>query len=164
TYDPVGNVVEIQDSATQTEYFANAVVEPHQQFTYDALYRLVSATGREHVSQGQPTSSELTPGSQPETSDPAAMRRYTETYAYDAVGNLLTHQHAATGGSWTRHYVYATAGNRLLETSAPGDPGAGPYSHGYGYDAHGNMTAMPHLAAIDWDPLDRMQHADLGGG
>src|SRR5690606_25150775 len=105
-----------------------------------------------------------TPGSQPETSDPAAMRRYTETYAYDAVGNLLTHQHAATGGSWTRHYVYATAGNRLLETSAPGDPGAGPYSHGYGYDAHGNMTAMPHLAAIDWDPLDRMQHADLGGG
>ena len=23
---------------------------------------------------------------------------------------------------------------------------------------------MPHLAAIDWDHADRMQHADLGGG
>lgn len=35
----------------------------------------LSATGREHVSQGQPISSQLTPGSQPETSDPAALRR-----------------------------------------------------------------------------------------
>ncbi|MCH9686726.1 MAG: RHS repeat-associated core domain-containing protein [Deltaproteobacteria bacterium] len=26
------------------------------------------------------------------------------------------------------------------------------------------MTAMPHLAAVDWDHADRMQHADLGGG
>lgn len=165
-YDPVGNVVEIQDDATQTEYFANAVVEPHQQFTYDALYRLVSATGREHVSQGQPTSSELTPGSQPETSDPAAMRRYTETYAYDAVGNLLEVQHVATGGSWTRGYHYATDGNRLLASSLPGDSVGVPasYSATYAHDAHGNMTAMPHLAAIDWDALDRMQHADLGGG
>ena len=26
------------------------------------------------------------------------------------------------------------------------------------------MTSMPHLATIDWDHADRMQHCDLGGG
>jgi len=26
------------------------------------------------------------------------------------------------------------------------------------------MTAMPHLAALDWDHADRLQHCDLGGG
>ena len=50
-FDPVGNVVEIRDSATQTEYFANAVVEPHSLYEYDALYRLTWAEGREHAVQ-----------------------------------------------------------------------------------------------------------------
>ncbi len=165
-YDPLGNILQIQDDAQQTIYFDNAVVEPHQLYTYDALSRLVEATGREHISQGQPTSSELTPGSQPEINDPAALRTYTETYLYDEVGNILQVQHAATGGNWTRGYHYATDGNRLLSSSLPGDPLGLPatYSATYTHDAHGNMTAMPHLAAIDWDHVDRMQHADLGGG
>src|SRR5690606_5687181 len=45
----------------------------------------------------------------------------------------------------------------------PSDP-SGTQSHGYAHDAHGNMTSMPHLAAIDWDHADRMQHVDLVGG
>ena len=168
-YDPVGNVVEVQDEAQQDVYFQNTVVEAHQQFTYDALYRLVEATGREHVSQGQPTSSELTPGPQPETSDPAALRRYTELYTYDEVGNILRIEHDAQSSpsaDWTRGYAYATDGNRLLSNSVPGDDpdDPGTYSAAYTYDDHGNMLSMPHLGAIDWDHADRMQHADLGGG
>ena len=52
TYDPVGNVVEIRDDAQPTIYFDNSVVDPHQSFRYDALYRLIEAHGREHASQG----------------------------------------------------------------------------------------------------------------
>ncbi len=46
-YDPVGNVTGIQDDARQTLFFDNSVVAPTQQFTYDALYRLTEAEGRE---------------------------------------------------------------------------------------------------------------------
>jgi RHS repeat-associated protein len=157
TYDPVGNVVELHDDAQQTIYFQNAEVDPHQSFRYDALYRLVKAEGREHVSQNQPTHSELTPGPQPAPSDPEALRGYVEEYTYDAVGNLTEVEHTATNGDWTRTYDYATNGNRLLETSS--SQGALTYTH----DAHGNMTAMPHLEAIEWDHADRMQHADIDG-
>jgi RHS repeat-associated protein len=171
TYDPVGNIVEIRDDAQQTVYFDNSVVDPHQQFVYDALYRLIEATGREHISQGQPTHSELTPGPQPETSDPAALRLYVESYTYDLVGNVLEVEHEALSSpaaSWTRGYHYdpPNDGNRLLATSLPGDDVEDPetYSAEYTYDDHGNMLSMPHLAAVAWDPADRMQHCDLGGG
>ena len=165
-YDAVGNITRITDGAQQTLYFDNTVVTPDQTFEYDALYRLVEATGREHTSQGQPTESELTPGAQPEASDPAALRTYTESYSYDEVGNLTLVGHVASGGNWSRGYHYATDGNRLLSTSLPGDTVGTPatYSATYTHDDHGNMTAMPHLSAIDWDHAQRMQHADLGGG
>jgi hypothetical protein len=42
TYDPVGNVTQIRDSAQQTVYFDNQVVTPNADYTYDAVYRLSS--------------------------------------------------------------------------------------------------------------------------
>jgi YD repeat-containing protein len=97
-YDPVGNIVEIDDLAQQTVFFANAEVLPLQRFTYDATYQLATATGREHASQGQPASSELTPGPLPDPNDPAALRAWVENYAYDPVGNIAEIQHIAAGG------------------------------------------------------------------
>jgi RHS repeat-associated protein len=52
---------------------------------------------------------------------------------------------------------------RLLGTSLPGD-GAGQFSAQYTHDAHGNMTAMPHLSSIGWDFKDQKREVDLGGG
>ncbi|HND34232.1 MAG TPA: toxin, partial [Myxococcota bacterium] len=51
TYDPVGNIVGIEDGADSTNhtglattlYFANGAVTADQDFTYDALYRLTEA-------------------------------------------------------------------------------------------------------------------------
>ena len=51
TYDPAGNITHIQDDAQQTIYFRNKRVEPSNDYTYDALYRLIQATGREHLGQ-----------------------------------------------------------------------------------------------------------------
>jgi RHS repeat-associated protein len=169
-YDPVGNIVEVHDFAQQTVYFDNAEVEPHQLFEYDSLYRLVLARGREHSSLSQPTHSDFTPEPLPHPNDPAPLRNYEQTYAYDEVGNITRMAHQAGNGSfteiWTRGYDYDGYGNRLLATSLPGDDVEDPetYSATYTHDAHGNMTAMPHLDAIDWDHADQMQHADLGGG
>ena len=48
--DPIGNITQIDDNAQQTIYFNGSVVSPSQKFEYDALYRLLKSTGREHIS------------------------------------------------------------------------------------------------------------------
>ncbi|WP_419661205.1 insecticidal toxin complex protein, TcdB family [Desulfosarcina variabilis str. Montpellier] len=162
TYDPAGNITEIRDNTQQTLYFQNAVVEPHSQYTYDPLYRLVAATGREHAGQNRSPSSfnGWLPEAHP--NDGGAMRSYTQTYTYDGVGNILQMAHRAGGGGWSRHYQYAGENNRLLATTL-GDPSM-PFDETYDYNAHGSMTRMPHLQQMDWDVAEQLCHVDLSGG
>ena len=55
TYDPAGNITHIRDDAQQTIYFNNAVSTPSADYTYDAIYRLIEATGASIIGQvGQP--------------------------------------------------------------------------------------------------------------
>jgi RHS repeat-associated protein len=167
TYDPVGNITEINDSAQQEVFFNNDVVSPRTQYVYDALYRLIQATGREHagaIGDGQRDQNELPLMNLPHANDAQALRRYVESYDLDEVGNILELIHQAGAGSWTRRYAYEPTSNRLVSTSLPGDPQSGPYSAPYAHDAHGNMTSMPHLANIGWDFKDQMRTVDLGGG
>ena len=51
SYDPVGNITHIEDAAQQAIFFRNTRVEPSNYYRYDATYRLVEATGREHLGQ-----------------------------------------------------------------------------------------------------------------
>jgi RHS repeat-associated protein len=173
TYDPVGNITEIADSAQQTVFFNNAVVLPIMAYVYDAIYRLTEGTGRElagGLADVQRDQNDLPLQNLPLANDTNAVRNYTEDYTYDAVGNILSmsHDSGSPSTSWTRYYAYETAAsnpvsNRLTGTSLPGD-GTGVYSATYTYDAHGNMASMPHLASITWDHRDQMASADLGGG
>ena len=163
TYDVVGNIVEIGDGAQDDVYFGGAVVTARQRYEYDALYRLTDAEGREHIGQNAAQPSEFGANASAHPQDGTAMREYAEAYVYDVVGNILSMQHAAAGGNWTRRYQYAGDGNRLQATSLPGDA-AGQHSATYGYDAHGNMSSMPHLSAVRWNYADQMRSADLGGG
>lgn len=161
TYDPVGNITEMRDSAQQMVFFKNAMVSPSAQYQYDPLYRLTQASGREHVAlaAGAPVAEvDLPLQDIPDLEDSLALQTYTESYTYDPVGNILQVAHRAGSGGWTRSYAYASDGNRLLSTSA------GAYSATYAYDAHGNMTQMPHLPAMGWDFKNELQAVNLGGG
>jgi hypothetical protein len=51
TFDPIGNIASVKDEAQQTFYFNNAAVDPSGDYAYDAIYRLIAATGREHIGQ-----------------------------------------------------------------------------------------------------------------
>ncbi|HLF25359.1 MAG TPA: SpvB/TcaC N-terminal domain-containing protein [Anaerolineae bacterium] len=165
TFDPVGNISQIQDDAQQTVFFNNAVVTPNTKYEYDALYRLVRADGREHAGQtAQRDQSDPPYLNVPHANDPQAMRRYAEQYEYDAVGNILKMIHQANGGNWTQHYAYAADSNRLSSTSWPSDDPPGPYSARYAYDAHGSLIQMPHLPEMQWDFKDQLQQVELGGG
>jgi hypothetical protein len=107
TYDPVGNVTEIVGAAHQEVFFDGDEVQPKMAYVYDALYRLTSATGREHASTGayvQPDENDAPIKSLPHANDVQALRSYTESYEYDAVGNILRmiHDSGAPETSWTR--------------------------------------------------------------
>ncbi len=162
TYDPVGNIISIRDNTDWDHLFGREPVSGDGEYFYDPLYRLIQASGREHPGQ-QPTNTDSYLHAIPHPNDTGALIRYIENYSYDQTGNMLSMQHSASGGNWTRGYQYSTTGNRLLATSAPGDP-SGTYSHTYSYNNHGSMTSMPHLSVIDWDYAERIQHTDLGGG
>jgi RHS repeat-associated protein len=180
TYDPAGNVMHIQDDAQQTIYFKNKRVEPSSDYTYDALYRLIDATGREHLGQGGASVVHSSgdagrvgvhsgdAAGHYSASDGNAMGAYVERYVYDAVGNLLEMQHrggTATAQGWTRGYTYAETSliedgssgalpelsNRLTSTTVNPN-GTSPQVEPYEHDAHGNIVRMPHLGGGLPDP------------
>lgn len=175
-YDPVGNITRIEDLALKTIVHAGQKVEPVGSYTYDAVYRLIEAKGREHIGQNAFDFNPPNGGyrdypfvGQAHPNDLQALRNYTERYEYDPVGNFEALAHRFNGAGWTRRYEYQE--NSLLEagkknnrlTKTTGGNGLNqvePYTH----DAHGNMTSMPHLAAMVWDFKDQFQQADLGGG
>ena len=180
TYDPVGNVVELDDGADTGPIFSGTTpVRGDGLYRYDALYRLIQAEGREHPGQQnvstQPRGDfDIPMASVPHPNDLQALVHYLEKYTYDEVGNIQQVAHtttAANGGSgptwtqWTRNYHYATVSNRLLGTSMPGDP-AGTFGDTYAYTGNGAMSRMASLPVIEWDYADRMRHAnkDSGGG
>ncbi|MGH7844098.1 MAG: SpvB/TcaC N-terminal domain-containing protein, partial [Candidatus Binatia bacterium] len=165
TYDPAGNITNIRDDAQQTIYFNGQVAEPHNEYKYDPIYRLVMAEGREHIGQvGQPTPQswdEIFSVNLPHPHDGQAMRHYTENYEYDAAGNIMNMIHLAANGNWTRSYTYnepslfgPVNNNRLTSTTV------GATTETYSYSApdglHGNMTRMLRLPVMEWDFKDQL--------
>ncbi|WP_422765265.1 RHS repeat domain-containing protein, partial [Pseudomonas maioricensis] len=91
SYDPVGNIEQIEDAAQPARFFANQRIEPISQYRYDTLYQLIEATGRE-VKTGASHGPAL-PDLQNLPPDPNQIANYTQTYDYDAGGNLLAMHH-----------------------------------------------------------------------
>ncbi|THJ74137.1 toxin, partial [Candidatus Frankia alpina] len=167
TYDPVGNITELRDAAQQTIFFRNKLVEPSAEYTYDATYRLIEATGREHLGQagGPPIPHSYNDAGRtglPHPGDGNALGRYLERYTYDAVGNFTEMRHRGTDPAapgWTRAYSYrepslldpALPSNRLSATTV------GQTVEPYTYDTHGNMLTMPQLQEMRWDFRDQLQ-------
>ncbi|MFO0699252.1 MAG: RHS repeat-associated core domain-containing protein [Nitrospira sp.] len=172
-YDPVGNITEIADPAFKTVFFDNQAVKPINCYEYDALYRLIVATGRENgAASGAPTNLEGEPLTDHFPCIAAnAFRQYSQRYRYDAVGNIQQMRHEAGPlGSWTRDYAYAfedshqPASNRLWQTWTGGDQ-TQPVT--YHYDTHGsmlNLANVPDDYRIHWDHRDMIASINLGGG
>lgn len=163
TYDPVGNITRIADSAHKTIFCSNQQVDPISDYTYDALYRLTAGSGRER--KGAPQYDWDDSGNRiampPNGGD--ALGCYVENYVYDPVGNIMQMIHYAGSHidqpgtvTWNRRYQYAEDTNQLLGTSRPGDA-PNTFSATYTYDPHGNITKMSHLPVMRWDFKDQLQ-------
>jgi RHS repeat-associated protein len=171
-YDPAGNITHIHDDAQQTIYFRNRRVEPSNDYTYDAIYRLIEATGREHLGQigGAPIphshSDRPRIGIDWSANDGNAMGIYREQYFYDEDGNFREMIHRGSDPAhpgWTRAYTYdedslletGQKSNRLSRTTLNPNS-AHPEDEDYAHDFHGNMTRMPHLQVMQWDFKDQL--------
>jgi RHS repeat-associated protein len=149
TFDPAGNVTCIEDRNAPAAFFDNQKIGGVSAYTYDALYRLREASGRENsvaldfgrqdVWNDAPFMRRLNPG------DPLVMRNYIQSYEYDEAGNILRMRHQAADNNWTREYAYQAASNRLIHTRV----GANTYAYSH-HRRHGTMTSMPHLEDLQW--------------
>ncbi|PWB49646.1 MAG: toxin [Candidatus Methanoperedenaceae archaeon] len=177
TYDPVGNIIVIRDDAQQTIYFRNRCVKPESEYTYDAIYRLLHASGREHLGQvgaaPVPTSSTDVPRvNLDHPNDCKVMGYYLQDYIYDEVGNMREMVHHGTNSinpGWKRTFNYnelsliegGKTNNCLSYTEV------NSATERYKHDEHGNMIRMPHLNHVDpeepnmhWDFKDQLHIVD----
>jgi RHS repeat-associated protein len=173
TYDPAGNITHIEDQAQPRVFFDNDCIEANNDYLYDAIYRLIAATGREHRGDdGPPGWKDESRMGNPIPYDCKAIDRYVEQYRYDNVGNIMEMAHHRGGAVdapgevvWRRRYQYSKNNNQLRSTSRPGedpkpeysDDPAETYQDKYEHDIHGNMTRMPHLQALNWNYKDQLQ-------
>ncbi len=140
-YDPMGNVLSIEDAALAVRYFANQRIDPISRFVYDSLYQLIKATGWEAGSTNQGPDSLG-------RYDPAAVSNYQQTYHYDEGGNLLALVHVGAQ-SHGREIKAARYSNRCL-----------PYRNGVpptedeiavAFDARGNCLELEAGRFLVWD-------------
>ncbi len=146
-YDLVGNMLTLHDRTSEsgipnTPLGIDAL---DRAFTYEPIYRLFSATGREcDVPPLLPWDDT------PRCTDLTRTRGYTEQYRYDPVGNIKRLEHQANGG-FTRVFALAPQSNRLATMTV------GTTVYDYAYDPNGNLVQETTSRHFEWDHGDRMR-------
>lgn len=148
-YDLAGNITTLRDRTPESG-IPNTVLGPDaldRHFTYDPIYRLLSATGRECDRPPEPPPWNDTP----RCTDITRARAYTEQYTYDPLGNVLQLQHQITNGGFNRTFTLADNSNRLTQMSR------GQTDYQYTYDVNGNLTQEGLSRHFEWDHSDQMR-------
>ncbi|WP_244986571.1 RHS repeat-associated core domain-containing protein [Pseudomonas syringae] len=148
SYDPVGNILLVNDASQPDRYCDNQLIEPISHYRYDTVYQLIEATGRE-VRNGASHGPAL-PGLQPlPTLDPCQVSNYKQSYSYDAAGNLLQMRHEGAH-NFTRNMHVAPDSNRSL----PDDDGNVDFATSF--DANGNLLQLVRGQVMGWDVRNQL--------
>jgi insecticidal toxin complex protein TccC len=145
-YDPVGNITFIEDLAQLTRYFNNQRIDPVCRYGYDSLYQLIEAIGSE---VSQPSYGPALPAWQTTPLDPNQLRNYTQTFNYDAAGNLKTRHHS---GAETFEMFTATDSNH-----SAADKG----NLVDGFDANGNQLELLRGQKMSWDVRNQLSSVTM---
>ncbi|AFY19993.1 RHS repeat-associated core domain-containing protein [Pseudomonas sp. UW4] len=145
SYDATGNVLSLEDASQPIRYFNNQRIEPLKTFCYDTLDQLIKASGWEaKTGHGGPALPDL----HPLPPDPSQIANYTQTYHYDAGGNLLDLVHVGAqphGRILTR----AKYSNRCLPERNGRPPTEAELAAGF--DANGNLRELQAGQSMEWD-------------
>jgi len=146
-YDLSGNITALHDRTPHCGIPSSHPNKLDRSFSYDPLYRLLEATGREcdAVPPRPPWDDSF------RCEDITRTRAYRETYEYDGVGNMTCLRHNGGSNGFTRTFTTVPNGNRLAEVTIGGT------IYYYTYDSNGNLTGETALRHFGWDHSDRMQ-------
>jgi insecticidal toxin complex protein TccC len=161
SHDPVGNVLSVTDTAQATTWFRNQQVSPVSTFSYDSLYQLLVATGREAASQKRQTTT-LPTLLTPLPADSCQYTAYTRTFTYDRGGNLTQLRHSApkTGNQWTRDIVMSATSNHGVASDL--FTGITPVQVDVLFDSAGNQLQLQAGQALNWDTRRRLRQVSSG--
>jgi len=180
-YDLVGNNTGIKNLVKGSGFGVSAN-QLDRRFTYDPLYRLLSATGRECKSIAAPRPLEDLPrcGHFPpalnQNNAPIETAAYKESYQYDPAGNMLKMIHDHHSGRWVRHFGMGGLGSQgwnnawtahLNQPSHWSNPNSNQLTHvgdddptspqSHFYDLNGNLMREVSSRHFEWDYADRMR-------
>ena len=150
--DLVGNITRILDrtrgSGVPGSLLGSDALD--RVFGYDAFYRLISATGREHDLRNpspDPWLDEMLPTNR----DPTRTRAYTRTFEYDDADSLIDCRHATpdAAGPFRRRLIMDPASNRCTQSIQ-----ATTFAHTF--DANGNMLTEGTSRHFHWNHGDRL--------
>ncbi|OUM09167.1 toxin [Pseudomonas syringae] len=149
SYDPVGNILRLEDASQMDNFTNNQCIEPISRYTYDTLYQLIEATGRE-VRNGASHGPAL-PGLQPlPMIDSCQVSNYKQRYHYDAAGNLLQMRHEGAH-DFTRNMHVAPDSNRSL----PDDDSEVDFNANF--DANGNLLQLVRGQTMSWNVRNQLE-------
>ena len=150
-YDPVGNIVRLLDHTKPVTFLANQCVVAENTYTYDSLYQLMCATGRETVQAGQhPGLPELVI---PAPIDPGRLLNYTEYYHYDEGGNRTELRHVSDQHPFRQRMRIDPHSNRAL----PWNEGDDEPDFTRSFDENGNLQyRVPGAQPMTWDGLNQL--------
>ena len=144
SYDLVGNLLALHDR-TPGSGISPTPDQLDRAFSYDPLYRLTSATGRE---------CDIPPPAPwldtPRCIDLTKVRAYAETYTYDDVGGLLTLAHQAGTGGFARTFDITPDTNQAAAMTS------GSATYRYAYDASGNMLSEMTNRIFEWNHANQL--------
>jgi len=150
-YDAGGNALRIEDTAQPIRYFNNQRLEAVKTYCYDTLDQLIHATGCEaKTGNGGPS----LPNLPPIKPDPDQIANFTQTFFYDAGGNLLKLVHVgaqAHGRTLTR----ARYSNRCLPECDGRPPTEAELANGF--DANGNLQRLQPGQWLTWDLRNQLR-------
>lgn len=149
TYDCVGNVVSVINDAQETRYWRNQKVQPRNAYSYDSLYQLVKASGREMAIGRHPGLRARTAAFMP-SPDTSTYTLYSRSYCYDTAGNLtrIRHSSPAYANNYTTAITISDASNRgVLSTLAPDSSQVQAL-----FDAMGQQLQLQPGHALTWTP------------
>ncbi|MBS1915553.1 MAG: hypothetical protein JST87_04700 [Bacteroidetes bacterium] len=143
THDPAGLVTTVRNLQEPTMFHANREVNPCTQYSYDAIYRLTGAAGRQLRSAAN--NRQRSPG------DLQQVEPYSELYAYDDGDNMTQLRHISSLNPFTAKMEISKTSNRLdkyNETVLL-------------YDGNGQMENLPWGAMLEWNVFGNISKATI---
>lgn len=152
TYDPMGNIMRKKDGTYDDVFYDNAKVSPAFLYEYDALYRLKTANGRQHIGidansyQNSASDSFMQSifGPNPSANDDTKIENYVAEFSYDESGNLTNKSRTSQSKKVvTRNLAVDGDSNRLSA---------------FQYDDGGNMLTLNlgNSVALGFDSFDNL--------